>query len=48
MFVDAFVQNEGWDQQGSLGSALELMSERGTMWDPGLMRPYLDSKVVPV
>lgn len=44
MFVDAFIQNEGWDQQGSLGSALELVADRGTMWDPGLMRPYLDSR----
>ena len=44
MFVDAFVQNEGWDQQGSLGSALDLVRERGTIWDPGLERPYLDSR----
>lgn len=43
MFVDAFVQNEGWSG-GSLGNALELISERGTTWDAGLMRPYLDSK----
>jgi len=43
MFVDSFVQNEGWSGD-SLGSALELVRDRGTIWDPGLMRPYLDSK----
>lgn len=43
MFVDSFVQNEGWSGE-SLGSALEVVADRGTMWDPGLMRPYLDSR----
>lgn len=43
MFVDSFVQNEGWAGD-SVGSALELVQSRGMQWDPGLMRPYIDSK----
>ena len=41
MFVDSFVQNEGWGGQ-TQGSALEVI--RGEQFDPGLNRPYLDSK----
>lgn len=43
MFVDAFVQNEGWGQE-SLGSALELIGDRSQMWDSGLSRPFINSK----
>lgn len=43
MFVDAFVENEGWAGD-SLGSPLEILQNRGTGWDPGLERPYIDSK----
>jgi hypothetical protein len=43
MFVDSFVQNEGWGGD-TVGSALELVQGRGSQWDPGLMRPYLDSR----
>lgn len=43
MFVDAFVQNEGWGQS-SLGNPLEVIADRGSMWDPGLMRPFINSK----
>lgn len=41
MFVDSFVQNDGW-MGDSQGSALEIV--RGEQWDPGLMRPYRDTK----
>lgn len=43
MFVDSFVQNEGW-MQDTVGSPLELMRSQGAIWDPGLSRPYIDSK----
>lgn len=44
MFVDSFVQNEGWDQADTQGSPLEFMRGQGAHWDPGLSRPFINSK----
>ena len=41
MFVDSYVQNEFWGQE-TQGSPLEVM--RGTGFDHGLMRPFINSR----